>query len=174
MTRTASYGKNDTHAHALAHNRKGTTMNTLNEILNHANRNGWPVLYTRTHEDWLVFGVYGPDEFAAYAAPEAARQIIGGAVIEEFSTPGAPLQYVLVDPDDAEAIARAEALLAEPLDLYESDEYYEAECKAYQRYLDAIEPDERLDTQRVTGIDLYAYGYDAITGRPLDGQLAIA
>jgi hypothetical protein len=146
-------------------------MNTLNEILNHANRNGWPVLYTGHREDWLVFGAYGPDEFAAYAAPAAARQIIGGAVIEEFRTPGAPIQYVLVDPDDAEAIARAYDLLAEPTDLYESDEYYEAECKAYQRYLATIAPDERLDTQRVTGIDLYAYGYDAITGRALDGQM---
>ena len=149
-------------------------MNTLNEILDHANRAGWPVLYTGTHGNWYVFGAYGPDEFAAYAAPEAARQIIGAAVIEEFATPGEPLQYVLVDPDDAEAIARAYDLLAEPTDLYESDEYYEAECKAYQRYLATIAPDERLDTQRMIGIDLYAYGYDANTGRPLDGRPAIA
>jgi hypothetical protein len=149
-------------------------MNTLNEILNHANRNGWPVLYTGHREDWLVFGAYGPDEFSGWAAPEAARQIIGGAVIEEFSTPGAPIQYVLVDPDDAASIARAEALLAEPLDLYESDEYYEAECAAYRVELAAIEPDDRLDMQRMLGIDLYAYGYDANTGRPLDGRPAIA
>ena len=149
-------------------------MNTLNDVLNHANRNGWPVLYSGNRGNWLVFGAYGPDEFAGWAAPEAARQIIGGAVIEEFSTPGAPLQYVLVDPDDAEAIARAYDLLAEPMDLFESDEYYQAECKAYRVELAAIEPDDRLDMQRMLGIDLYAYGYSAATGRPLDGRLAIA
>ncbi len=149
-------------------------MNTLNEILNHANRNGWPVLYTGTHGNWYVFGAYGPDEFSGWAAPEAAQQIIGGAVIEEFATPGAPIQYVLVNPDDAEAIARAEALMAEPMDLYESDEYYQAECAAYRVELAAIEPDDRLDMQRMLGIDLYAYGYDANTGRPLDGRPAIA
>ncbi len=149
-------------------------MQTLQETLDHANRHGWPVLYTGTHEDWLVFGVYGPDEFAGWAAPEAARQIIGGAVIEEFATPGAPLQYVLVDPNDAASIARAYDLLAEPMDLIESDEYYQAECRAYRVLLAAIEPDERLDIQRLLGIDLYAYGYNANTGRPLDGRLAIA
>lgn len=150
-------------------------MQTLDEVLNYANRHGWPVLYHGTHGDWYVYDAFGPDEFTAYAAAEAARQIIVGAVIEEFATPGAPIQYVLVDPEDAASIARAEDLLAEPTDLCESDEYYQAECKALQVYLDAlIEPDERLDTQRMLGIDLYAYGYNANTGRPLDGRMAIA
>lgn len=149
-------------------------MQTLNEVINYSNRNGWPVLYTGQHGDWLVFGAYGPDEFTAYAAAEAARQIIVGAVIEEFATPGAPIQYVLVDPTDSEAIERAEALLEEPTDLYESDEYYEAECEAYRAYLEDIEPDERLETARATGIDLYAYGYNANTGRALDGRMAMA
>lgn len=148
-------------------------MNTLNDVINYSNRHGWPCLYTGARGDWLVFGAYGPDEFVAYAAAEAARAIIGAAVIEEFCTPGAPIQYVLVDPEDADAIARAEALAAEPLDLFESDEYYEAECKAYQVSLDALEPDDRVEMQRELGIDLYAYGYSAATGKPLDGRVAI-
>lgn len=149
-------------------------MQTLDEIRNHASRAGWPSLYCGDHGDWLVFGAFGPDEFTAWAAAEAAQQIIGGAVIEVFTTPGAPIWYVLVDPTDADAIERAEALLAEPADLRESDEYYEAECRALQACLDAlIEPDERLDIQRLLGIDLYAYGYSALTGQPLDGRMAI-
>lgn len=160
---------------AYDYTERGKTMQTLDEICNYANRHGWPVLYHGTHGDWFVFGAFGPDEYTGWAAAEAACAIIGGAVIEIFATPGAPLWYVLVDPTDADAIARADALLAEPADLYESDEYYAAECKALQAYLDAlIEPDERLDIQRETGIDLYAYGYSAITGRPLDGRVAIA
>lgn len=155
--------------------RKGEpTMNTLDETLNYANRHGWPVLYSGERGSWYVYGAFGPDEFSGWAAAEAACAIIGAAVIEVFATPGAPLWYVLVDPEDAASIARADALVAEPADLYESDEYYEAECRALQVYLEDIEPDERLETARATGIDLYAYGYSALTGQPLDGRMAIA
>ena len=153
-------------------------MQTLNESRNEASRAGMPSLYSGHSGDWLVAGSYGPEEFYNYAYAEATAAIIekaapGATRQEKFRTPGAPIVYVLVDPDNAEAIASAESIIADLGIVYYSDEYSLATSVAMSEYLVACNDRDRLETQRAIGIDLYAYGYSAQTGRQLDGQLAV-